>query len=61
MNYGLLGASCSSGDFALSTQPTANLAREHGLDVQAIAVEGGHASAEDAEIRMAIDFFREVN
>lgn len=47
--------------FALSTQPTANLAREHGRDVQAIAVEGGHASAEDAEIRMAIDFFREVN
>ena len=26
--------------FALSTQPTANLAREHGLDVQAVAVEG---------------------
>ena len=49
------------GHFALSTKPTANLAREHGLDVQAIAVEGGHASAEDAEMRMAIDFFREVN
>jgi hypothetical protein len=47
--------------FALSTQPTASLAREHGLDVQAIAVEGGHTSAEDAEMRMAIDFFREVN
>jgi dipeptidyl aminopeptidase/acylaminoacyl peptidase len=47
--------------FALSTQPTANLAREHGLDVQAIAVEGGHTTAEDAEMRMAIDFFREVN
>lgn len=47
--------------FALSTQPTANLAREHGLDVQAIAVEGGHSSARDAEIRMAIDFFREMN
>lgn len=46
--------------FALSTQPTASLAREHGLDVQAIAVEGGHTSAEDAEIRMAIDFFRKA-
>jgi hypothetical protein len=47
--------------FALSTQPTANLVREHGLDVQAIAVERGHAGAQDAEIRMAIDFFREMN
>jgi hypothetical protein len=35
------------------------LARERGLDVQAIAVEGGHISAEDAEIRMAIKFFHE--
>lgn len=47
--------------FALSTQPTANLAREHGLDVQAVAVEGGHTSAQDAEMRMAIDFFRKMN
>lgn len=47
-------------NFALSSQPTANLAREHGLDVQAIAVEGGHSSAEDAEIRMAIAFFRQA-
>jgi hypothetical protein len=47
--------------FALSAQPTANLARGHGLDVQAIAVQGGHTSAEDAEMRMAIDLFREVN
>lgn len=44
--------------FALSTQPTAQLATEHGLDVQAIAVDGGHSSAEDAEIKLAIDFFR---
>jgi len=46
--------------FAISSQPTAALARQHGLDVQAVAVEGGHTSAEDAEIRLAIDFFREV-
>lgn len=45
--------------FALSTQPTAELARQHGLDVQAIAVEGGHTSAEAAEIGMAITFFHE--
>ena len=44
--------------FALSTQPTAELAKQHGLDVQAIAVEGGHTSAEAAEIEMAIAFFR---
>ncbi|HKF00931.1 MAG TPA: prolyl oligopeptidase family serine peptidase [Candidatus Sulfotelmatobacter sp.] len=46
--------------FALSTQPTADLAKQHGLDVQAIAVEGGHTSAEGAEIAMAITFFREA-
>lgn len=46
--------------FAISTQPTASLARERGLDVQAIAVEGGHTSAEDAEIRMAINFFHKA-
>ena len=46
--------------FAISTQPTATLAREHGLDVQAVAVEGGHNSPEDAEIRMAIAFFHEA-
>jgi len=43
--------------FVLSTQPTAKLATEHGLNVQAIAVDGGHNSAEGAEIKMAIDFF----
>jgi len=30
------------------------------LDVQAIAVEGGHISAVEAEIRLAIDFFRQT-
>ena len=43
--------------FALSSQPTAELARRHGLDVQAIAVDGGHNSAVETEIQMAIDFF----
>jgi dienelactone hydrolase len=45
--------------FALSSQPTAKLAREHGLDVQAIAVDGGHNSAVEAEIQLAIEFFRQ--
>ncbi len=45
--------------FALSSQPTAKLAREHGLDVQAISVDGGHNSAVEAEIQLAIEFFRQ--
>lgn len=44
-------------NFALSSQPTAKLARDHGLDVEAIPVEGSHNSAEEAEIQLAIDFF----
>jgi len=43
--------------FALSSQPTAKLAADHGLDVQAIAVDGGHVSAVEAEIKLAIAFF----
>ncbi len=46
--------------FALSSQPTAKLAREHGLDVQAIAVDGGHNSAVEAEIKLAIEFFHQT-
>jgi dienelactone hydrolase len=46
--------------FALSSQPTAALARSHGLDVRAIAVDGGHNSALEAEIKLAIDFFQRV-
>lgn len=45
--------------FALSSQPTAKLAQEHGLDVQAVAVDGGHNSAVEAEIKLAIEFFRQ--
>jgi dipeptidyl aminopeptidase/acylaminoacyl peptidase len=46
--------------FALSSQPTAKLARDHGIDVQAIAVDGGHISAVEAEIQLAIAFFRRI-
>jgi hypothetical protein len=46
--------------FAGSSQQTAELAREHGLDVQAVAVQGGHISAVDGEVRKAIDFFRQA-
>jgi dienelactone hydrolase len=46
--------------FAFSTQPTAELARQHGLDVQAIAAAGGHSSAKASEIGMAIKFFHQT-
>jgi hypothetical protein len=46
--------------FALSSKPTAELAQLHHLDVQAVAVEGGHNTALDAEIHQAIDFFHGV-
>jgi len=46
--------------FALSSQSTAKLAQEHELDVQAIAVDGGHNSAVEAEIKLAIEFFRQT-
>lgn len=45
--------------FALSSQPTAELARAHNLDVQAVAVDGGHGSALPVEIKLTIDFFRQ--
>ena len=45
--------------FALSSQPSAKLARDHKVDVQAIAVDGVHVSALEAEIKLAIDFFRQ--
>jgi hypothetical protein len=41
----------------LQSQLTAKLAREHGLDVQAIAADGGHNNAVEAEKQMTIDFF----
>lgn len=44
--------------FALSSKPTAELTRSHHLDVQALAVEGGHNTALAAEIERAIQFFQ---
>jgi dipeptidyl aminopeptidase/acylaminoacyl peptidase len=45
--------------FHLSTQLTAKLAKQHKLDVEAFAVEGGHMSAVPAEVLMTIAFFRQ--
>jgi dipeptidyl aminopeptidase/acylaminoacyl peptidase len=45
--------------FALSSQPTAELARQHGLDVQAIAVPRGHVSSKEGALPLAIRFFQE--
>jgi len=47
--------------FALSSKPTAELAQAHHLNVQAIAVDGGHNSALAAEIEQAIQFFGQTS
>jgi hypothetical protein len=49
--------------FALSSQPTAKLAREHGLDVQSIAVDGGHNGSvqESGEVRILRGFLKGVH
>lgn len=46
--------------FALSSKPTAELAQKNHLDVQAVAVDGGHNSAEPLEMQKAIEFFSSV-
>jgi len=45
--------------FHASSQRTAKLAKDRGLDVQAIAVPGDHMSSVDAAMRQAIAFFRQ--
>jgi dipeptidyl aminopeptidase/acylaminoacyl peptidase len=47
--------------FALSSKPTAELAQAHHLNVQAIAVDGGHNSALPAEMEQAIQFFGQTS
>jgi hypothetical protein len=47
--------------FALSSKPTAQLAQAHHLNVQAIAVDGGHNSALPAEMGQAIQFFGQTS
>jgi len=47
--------------FALPSKPTAELAPAHHLDVQAVAVDGGHNSALASEIEQAIEFFRQTS
>jgi dienelactone hydrolase len=42
-----------------TSQQTAAIARKHGLDVEAIDVSGGHMSAVDGEMKLAIKFFNQ--
>ena len=43
--------------FAISVPMTAEIARQHGIDAQAVAVKGDHSSDLDESIRMTADFF----
>jgi dipeptidyl aminopeptidase/acylaminoacyl peptidase len=45
--------------FAFTAPRTAEIARSHGVDAQAIAVEGDHGSNEPRSIRLALEFFQE--
>jgi hypothetical protein len=60
-------ALCSVGALALLSHTQESSSRRidvmvvpDGLNVQAIAVDGRHSSAENAEIKMAIDFFHHL-
>lgn len=45
--------------FQLSSQQTASIAKQKGLDVEAIEVHGGHDSAVEEEMKLAIKFFNQ--
>jgi dipeptidyl aminopeptidase/acylaminoacyl peptidase len=45
--------------FRKSSQQTAAIAKESKMDAEAIEVEGGHMSALEGEIKLAIKFFKE--
>jgi dipeptidyl aminopeptidase/acylaminoacyl peptidase len=44
--------------YAFTTPLTAEIARGHGVDAQAVAVEGDHVSNETKSIKLALDFFQ---
>jgi dipeptidyl aminopeptidase/acylaminoacyl peptidase len=45
--------------FEISSKATAEIARSHHLDVQALKVDGGHNTALPAAIQQSIEFFRQ--
>lgn len=45
--------------FHLTSRRTASVARERGLDAEAIEVEGGHTSSVPQAIKLSIEFFRQ--
>lgn len=47
--------------FAISQPRTAEIARQKGIDAQAIAVAGGHSDNVGESTRLAIEFFRQKN
>jgi dipeptidyl aminopeptidase/acylaminoacyl peptidase len=46
--------------FDLTSRRTAELARAHGLDVEALAVDGNHNTHVPASIKLSIQFFRHI-
>jgi dipeptidyl aminopeptidase/acylaminoacyl peptidase len=44
--------------FAIASPRTAEIARQSGIDAEAVAVSGGHGSSADAALRLAIVFFQ---
>ena len=45
--------------FAIAAPRTAEIARQNGVDAEAIAVEGDHGSSGEQSLRLAINFFKE--
>lgn len=46
--------------FDLTSHRTAEIAHEHGVDAQAVVVEGGHMSEVPRAVKMAIEFFQQI-
>jgi hypothetical protein len=47
--------------FAIATPAMANAAKAHGIDAQAVAVEGDHGSNADKSLARALQFFQQFN
>jgi dipeptidyl aminopeptidase/acylaminoacyl peptidase len=47
--------------FAISTPLTAQIARQHGVDAEAVVVKGNHSNDLEQSIRLMLDFFHSRN
>jgi len=44
--------------FAIAAPRTAEVARQNGIDAEAVAVKGDHGSSGEQSLRLAIEFFK---